>query len=158
DCTKIVGDDSVDDALVVGVVVQLSGQLLNKGPSLIAAMELAQDEIAQTAGGVPGMSGRKRPLVLVECDESQDPVRAARHLVDEAGLPALLGPTFSGQVVSVATTVTLPAGALLVPPTATSPALTQLEDQGLLWRTVPSDALQGGTLVQLVADLQTNLS
>jgi branched-chain amino acid transport system substrate-binding protein len=38
--------------------------------------------------------------------------------------------------------VTIPKGVLLFSPSSTSATITTLEDNGLVWRTAPSDALQ----------------
>jgi branched-chain amino acid transport system substrate-binding protein len=72
----------------------------------------------------------------------------ADYLVSDLGLPALFGPSASDDVLSVAEQ-TIPAGALLVSPSATSPALSDIDDRpnegsaGLVWRTAAPDSLQG---------------
>jgi branched-chain amino acid transport system substrate-binding protein len=156
DCTKVVGDYSRDDAVLVGGLFEVTNPTRD-GPSLFAGVELAQDEITQSAGGILGAGGGRRPFVLIECDENAELLRAASYLVNTIGVHAMLGPTNSGQVTSVATGVTIPQGALLISPTATSPAITALETQGLLWRTSPSDALQAKALVQLVAAAEARI-
>jgi branched-chain amino acid transport system substrate-binding protein len=156
DCTNPVGDYTPDDAFVVGVIVELTPPLYS-APSIRDAIELAQDEITQHASGLPGVGLRRRPFALIECDETVNPVRAAHHLVDDLGIVAVLGPTNSGRAISVATTVTLPVGALLLTPTATTTSLTALEAQGLVWRTSPSDDLQAKAQVALVAEVEAKL-
>jgi branched-chain amino acid transport system substrate-binding protein len=154
DCVKVVGDPSSDDAVILGVMAELTTAPLGNGPALAAAMELAEDEIAENAHGLPGAGATRRALVLVECSQSEDPLRAARYLVETIGVPAILGPSASGTAIAVATTVTLPAKALLMAPTATSPSLTALENDGLVWRTSPSDVLQAKALAGVVGDLE----
>jgi len=49
----------------------------------------------------------------------------------------------------VAQNVTIPNEIVLTSPASTSPAITRLEDNGYVYRTPPSDALQGEVLAQL---------
>jgi branched-chain amino acid transport system substrate-binding protein len=48
------------------------------------------------------------------------------------------------------TDVTIPAGVLALSPSATSPAITGLNDRGLVWRTAPSDEIQAEALAKLL--------
>ena len=121
-------------------------------------MELAQNEITENANGIPGAGQGRRPYVLVECDQTADAVRAASYLVDTIGVPVIIGPMFSGLAISVATAVTNPSGVLMISPTATSPSLTPLEAQGLVWRTSSSDVIQGAAMVALVHDVESRRS
>ncbi len=72
----------------------------------------------------------------------RQPYRAAKHLVDDVQVPAILGPAFSGVAINTAKQITIPSKVLLVSASATSPLITDLDDDGLVWRTCPSDALQ----------------
>jgi ABC-type branched-subunit amino acid transport system substrate-binding protein len=55
----------------------------------------------------------------------------------------------------VATSVTSREGVLTISPSATSPTITTLDDNGFLFRTAPSDAFQGVALARLVASKGT---
>jgi branched-chain amino acid transport system substrate-binding protein len=81
----------------------------------------------------------------------------ARHLAKDVGVPAILGPAFSGDTLKVATEVTVPAGTLLFPSSATAAAITNLNDKGLVWRTCPSDAIQAVPLAGLVSDMEAKI-
>jgi branched-chain amino acid transport system substrate-binding protein len=115
------------------------------------SIKLAMDDF-RTVDGIPGLNGAAtRPLVLVGCNdgvnEDQTDV-AAKHLVNEVGVPAIIGYAFSGNTISVAQDVTIPGNTLLFSPSATSAAITQLHmaDKGLVWRTAPSDNVQAAAL------------
>lgn len=117
------------------------------GKLLEDSIKLALDDFA-AASGIPGLSGgATRPLVLVGCNdgvnEDQTDV-AARHLVNDVGVPAIIGYAFSGNTISVAQDVTIPGDVLLFSPSATSAQITSLQatDKGLVWRTAPSDDVQ----------------
>ncbi len=76
-------------------------------------------------------------------------VETARFLVDTYAVPAIFGPASSTDTQAVFLEVG-PDGVLVISPSATSPALTDLdpdtvdnESPGLLWRTAPPDSFQG---------------
>ena len=57
------------------------------------AAELARQDFAQALGASAGRAGalHARPIGLVVCDEGEDALRAARHLVDDVEVPAVIG-------------------------------------------------------------------
>ena len=63
-----------------------------------------------------------------------------------------MGPWASSEVILTADNVSVAAAVPLVSPSATSPEITGLDDDGLVFRTAPSDVLQGRVLAGLVAD------
>ena len=155
DCKSIAGDVTSDDTIVLGTIFSTTG---TNGPAGIArqrSAELALNEIKQSVGGIrSGEGGRPHPLALVECDDTLDSVAPAQHLVDDLGVPAILGVASSTRVTEVATKVTIPKGVLLISPTATSQTLTSLPDANLVWRTAPSDVLQSVALVDQLAAVE----
>lgn len=117
------------------------------------AVQLAIIE-ARDQGGLDG-----RPVGVVFCTNQVDPAldsldqlaatrAVARYLAEDLAVDAIIGPPSSGAA-EVAFEVTGPAGVLMISPSASSPALTELEPDasdespGLLWRTVAPDSLQG---------------
>ena len=132
-----------DDVIVLGMLMPESGALAEVGPPIEDAAFLAQDEINQSGG----LLGRR--FVLAVCDTGTDAAqatRAAKWLVEQARVPAIIGPAASSATLQVANTVTVPGGVVIVSPSSTSPALTDLRDQDLVWRTAPSDAIQGAAI------------
>ncbi len=152
-----------DDAtIVLGSLTSLVGANQLKGEARVNALELALQEFA-IRGGVP-VGDKTRPVAFVSCndidlvqpDGGQDPavVRSSRHLVTTLGVAAVVGGGNSGTTTAALKETTL-KGALLIAPSATSPALTKSPDKaGLFFRTAPSDALQAIPLVQLVNDVE----
>ena len=144
DCQTIKGDSTNDDAIFIG---SLNSVTLDNGPSGIARQSSADLALAEiftnTGGGIrPTPTGTPRPLVLVECDDSVNAVVPATHLVKDLEVPAIIGIASSSNVIDVATNVTVPAGVLVISAAATSPAITLLPDNNLVWRTSPSDVSQ----------------
>jgi branched-chain amino acid transport system substrate-binding protein len=58
----------------------------------------------------------------------------------------------SGTTIAAAEAVAIPAGVVQISPTATSPAMTGIKDNDLLYRIVPSDNYQGDVLAKIVLD------
>ena len=117
------------------------------------AAELARREFNLVAGGLPALTegGPRRRFAFVVCDDSVNADRAARHLADDVGVPAIIGPVFSDTLIRVATEVTIQRGVLLISPAATSPFITNLANKnGLIWRTAPSDTVQSIAIALLM--------
>ena len=67
-------------------------------------------------------------------------------------LVAIMGADCSGVTGAIATNVAVPNGVTMVSPSATSPGLTSLADNGFFFRTAPSDAKGGQVLAQVALD------
>jgi branched-chain amino acid transport system substrate-binding protein len=114
------------------------------------AAALAIDEI-NTAGGLGN-----RQFGLVVCDTestSEGAIAATKHLVEALRVQAVIGPASSGETIDLFNGYAKEAGVLIVSPSATSTAITDLPDGGLVWRTAPSDAIQGVALSAYFADV-----
>ena len=101
-------------------------------------------------GGVLG-----RPVHGVTGDATRSPapaVRAARHLLEQEGVHAVVGPNASGAALPVVEIVTGPAGIPTISPSATSPRLTDADDDGFFFRTTLADTAQGPVLARVTRD------
>jgi branched-chain amino acid transport system substrate-binding protein len=108
------------------------------------AIKLALKEINDR-----GAAGKK--IALHVCDTASDPEltkKQVQWLVDEKKIVALL--TGGSSQTQKAAEVTLPKGVLTMSSSATTPELTTLQDMGLVWRTAPSDAIQGKVIASLL--------
>ncbi|WP_394839888.1 ABC transporter substrate-binding protein [Pendulispora rubella] len=154
ECTRVLGDAASDEAIFIGSLFpfeQSSGAPIENGVE-VALEEFRSVELPP----VPGET-RRRPLVLVACNDQGDgptAVRAAQHLVNDLGIPAIIGSAFSNVTLQVANQVTIPRSVLLVSPSSTSPTLTRLTDNGLVWRTCPSDVIQAEAHLALMPHLE----
>ena len=154
DCMKVIGDPANDDAVIVGALFSLSGTNQSSGTARMRSVEVAANDIKQNVPGIPvAASGKARPLVVLECDAATDVGRAATHLATELHVPAIVGPEASGDVITVSA-ITIPAGTMIISPSATSTAITNLQDDGLVWRTAPSDAVQALALLDQVSQVE----
>ncbi len=142
------GDDE-GEQLKIGFLVDFSGQLAEYGRVTQTGVDLAIKHINE-AGGVNGQD-----VIYVTGDTRVDAtqsVEEARRLVDVEGVHAIVGPLASSATLAVAESVTSASGVPHISPSATSPALTALGDDGYLFRTTISDAAQGVVLAQLATD------
>jgi branched-chain amino acid transport system substrate-binding protein len=133
----------------IGAILSATGGLAAFVPPIRAGIVLALEEI-NAAGGVLG-----RRLTLIEADDQTNPqagVTAATRLVQADNVAALIGPMASGITIAVANAVTVPAGVPIVSPSATAPAVSQINDNDTVFRTAVPDGLQGQVLARLVRE------
>jgi ABC-type branched-subunit amino acid transport system substrate-binding protein len=103
------------------------------------AIELAIGEI--NMGG--GVLGKKLDLVAADDGAYKDlAVLYADSLVRKYKVSAIIGPAGSARVIHLARTYLPDHPVLVVSPSASSSEISDLEDDGLVWRTMPSDAQQ----------------
>lgn len=140
-----------EDKVEIGSLMAMSGALASYGPPINNGVLLAAKHINE-AGGVLG-----REVDIITRDSKTDPtsgVDAAKKLVDVDGVNAFVGPLSSGVALPVAESVSIPEEVVQISPSATTPQMTDLDDDGYVFRTVPSDALQGVIIGQLALDLE----
>ena len=133
----------------IGAVMPLTGDLADFGESDAKGIELAVKEI-NAAGGVLGQE-----LGLSIADTRTSPqagVDAAKKLVNVENVAGLVGALSSGVTIPIAKSVSSQEGVPQISNASTSPVITDLKDNGYLFRTVPSDQLQGVVLGNIVAD------
>ena len=133
------------DAIKVGALVPLSGSIAPYGPPIIDGAKLAVEQI-NAAGGV---LGKKLELVVRDTASSPDVGRdAARKLVELDRVPAIIG-AFSSGVTLAVSSVTIPAEVVLISPVSVSAAISALDDNDYVFRTIVSNDVQGKVLARL---------
>ena len=114
--------------------------------SLVAPMakggEMAIKEVSDSG---LFLGGRKVVSVRGDstCIDAAAATAEAERLITSEGVVGINGATCSGATTAVLNNVVRPNGVVMISPSATSPALTTIEDNGYFFRTVPSDARQG---------------
>jgi ABC-type branched-subunit amino acid transport system substrate-binding protein len=162
ECTTLYGDYKNDNAVFFGAILPTTGGDASTGKPIENALKLALDDFNQVAKGLPAAPGTtaRRPMVLVGCSDNSNnmtAVTAAKHLVDDVGTVAIIGGAFSGVTIDIASTVTIPANVLLFSPSATSVAITDLDDHDLVWRTSPPDSAQAQALALYVPEIEAKV-
>lgn len=139
--------------LPIGVITSFTGDLSSFGEPIDTAARIAVDIINETIEeeGIEGISVE----VVASEDDQTDPtagVEAATKLVQSDNATVIVGALASSVTTPIAESVTVPNGVVQISPASTSPALTDLADDGFFWRTPPSDALQGQVLAEAMAE------
>jgi ABC-type branched-subunit amino acid transport system substrate-binding protein len=140
-----IGDSA--GTLTLGTVLPETGNLAFLGPPMIAAVELAVQDINE-AGGV---NGSEVELLLGDSGDGDGTVAnqtVDRHLA--AGADAIIGAAASGISLTFIDKVT-GNGIIQFSPSNTSPTFTDYDDNGFYFRTAPTDALQGPVLADRIA-------
>jgi ABC-type branched-subunit amino acid transport system substrate-binding protein len=131
--------------LKFGGLLPRTGALASAGAPIIAGARLAVAEI-NAAGGVLG-----QPVEWLDGDDGTSAQIAAATMdrFVAAGVQVMIGPAASGVSAAVLPKA-VAAGRILFSPSATSEALSQIEDKGLFFRTAPSDKLQARALADIL--------
>jgi branched-chain amino acid transport system substrate-binding protein len=159
-CFKVYPEAALgeDDVVLVGFMAPLNDEPdYGYGTPLMEGAELALSEMDANEALLPaaGDSGA-RMLAMLVCEHG-NAVETARHLVEEVGVQAIIGPAFSTPTLEVARDVAQPNGVLVLSASATSPVITEVNDGGLLWRTSPSDEWQAEALKWVLAEIEEHL-
>lgn len=142
------GSCETDGVLVVGTILPVTGDLAFLGPPEIAGTNMAVEDI-NAAGGVLGAD------VVIEQGDSGDTTTDTANLeVDRllaSGSDVIVGAASSAVSKTVIDKIT---GSCVIQfsPANTSPDFTTYEDDGLYFRTAPSDLLQGRVLANQILD------
>ncbi len=140
--------------VTIGVVMELTGPAGPYGQAGAKSVEMAFRDINQ-AGGVLGCA------LVADTRDSQSQgtvaVDAAKQLVEIGHVPAVIGGIISSVSIPILTAVTAPARVVQVSPASSSPTLTALgregKTNGIFFRTITSDALQGVAAAKYALDL-----
>jgi branched-chain amino acid transport system substrate-binding protein len=143
-------DSGRDNVVFLGSIMPTGEPFTALVQPLENAVQLAVDDFNETTG----LQG-DRDIAWVRCNDAggtATSVAAAEHLVGTVRVPAIVGPIFSESVLAVSD-VTIPEGVFLISPTASAEAITTLDDDNLVWRTIPSDVYQINALNDRLVDL-----
>jgi branched-chain amino acid transport system substrate-binding protein len=122
-------------------------------PDLVAPMAQAVDLAAANVNAQGGMFAGGESYKIIRADSACDPVAAVdavTKLINVNSVSAILGPVCSGATIAQAESVSFPAGVTTLSVSASSPAISTMEDgTDLMFRTAASDAYQGVALANL---------
>jgi len=130
--------------LVVGTILPVTGTLEFLGPPMIAAADLAAEDINRRFRGVELYQGDSGDTSTDTADTEVDRLLAS-------GAQVIVGAASSAVSLTVIDKITS-AGVVQFSPANSSPKLTTYPDNGLFFRTAPSDVTQARILAKLVAE------
>ncbi len=142
--TPVVAED-----IKMGIILGFTGPIESLTPAMAAGAELAMQEVSESGNLLGG-----KYVIPVRADstciDAAAASSAAERLITAEGVASIMGADCSGVTTAIANNVAVPNGVVMVSPSATSPALSTIDDNGYFHRTAPSDARQGEVLAGIV--------
>lgn len=138
----------------LGILLGFTGPIESLTPHMAAGAEMAAAEV--TASGKLLDSATVTTMRADSaCVDNGIAIASAEKLLAE-GANGIMGSDCSGVTGAVLQNVAVPNGMVMISPSASSPGLTTMEDNGLFFRTTPSDARQGEVMAQVLKDRGVN--
>jgi branched-chain amino acid transport system substrate-binding protein len=142
---------AIAEDVKLGIIFGFTGPIESLTQPMAAAAELAMKE-ATDSGIFLGGSTVSSVRGDSTCIDSAAAVSAAERLVTSDKVNAIVGGDCSGVTGAILQNVARPNGIVMISPSATSPALSTAEDDGLFFRTSPSDARQGQIMTEILME------
>lgn len=139
------------DEVKVGLMLGFSGPAESYAPPMAGGARAAVKEVAESGLFLGG-----KTLTLVEgdstCADAAIATSVAERFVTSDGVSGIIGALCSGATTAALQNVAVPNGMVMISPSATSPALSTIEDNGLFFRATPSDARQGAVMAEILLE------
>jgi ABC-type branched-subunit amino acid transport system substrate-binding protein len=157
DCSKVTGDPTDDRAIFIGSMFSLTGPQAATNLARQQSAALAVEQI-NAVGGVPANGdNRARKLVMVSCDEVANLDRAAKHLIEELEVPAIVGPNTSADTLRLSTEYSIPGKTLVMTPTGVASSIADLVDEQLTYQMAPTDVQRAGLMIDQLNSLEASI-
>lgn len=132
----------------IGFLGGFTGPIESLTPPIFEGAKLAVQQINDQGG----LNGGTLNIVSGDttCADATASANAADKLVNTDKVVGIVGALCSGATISAANNAAIPGNVVMISPASTSPALTELKDNDLVFRTAPSDAYQGEVLASLI--------
>lgn len=135
----------------LGIILGFTGPIESLAPHMRDGAKLAMKEVSDSGALLDGST-----VTPIEADstcvDSAAATAAAERLITSDGIKGIMGADCSGVTGAILTNVAVPNGMVMISPSATSPALSTTEDNGLFFRTAPSDARQGVVMTDILTE------
>lgn len=135
----------------MGVLLGFTGPIESLTPAMAAGAEMAMKE-ASDSGKFLGGETITSVRADSTCVDSAAATAAAERLITSDNVVSIMGADCSGVTGAVVNNVAVPNGVTSISPSATSPGLSEIKDNGLFFRTAPSDARQGEVLADVLME------
>jgi branched-chain amino acid transport system substrate-binding protein len=144
---------SHSNEIKIGVFLGFTGPIESLVAEMGPAAEFAIAEVNDSGlllGGASVSSVRGDTT----CVDAGAATAAIERLITADGVSGVVGGDCSGVTGAALTNVAVPNGMVMISPSATSPGLSHMnnEDNGLFFRTAPSDARQGVVMTDVLMD------
>ena len=146
----IAGIAAAED-IKIGVILGFTGPIESLTPPMAQGAELAMSEVSES-GALLGGSSVTAVRGDSTCIDSGAATAVAERQITSDGVKGIMGADCSGVTGAILSNVALANGMVMISPSATSPGLSTAEDNGLFFRTAPSDARQGVVMTEVLLE------
>ncbi|MBT8409488.1 MAG: ABC transporter substrate-binding protein [Alphaproteobacteria bacterium] len=143
------------EEIKIGVILGFTGPLESITPAMGDGAELAMAEVTES-GALLGGATVTPVRGDSTCIDAGAATAVAERLITADGVKAIMGADCSGVTGAILANVALANGIVMISPSATSPGLSTAEDNGLFFRTAPSDARQGVVMTEILMEEGVN--
>lgn len=149
--TALMAGAASADEVKIGILFGFTGDIESLSLAMVSGADYAIKEINDSGKFLNGST-----LTAVRGDSTCGDVAvataAAERLITAEGVKGIVGAVCSGTTRAVLQNVARPNGIVMISPSATSPALSTDEDDGLFFRTSPSDAREGEVMADVLME------
>ncbi|MEL6169472.1 MAG: ABC transporter substrate-binding protein [Pseudomonadota bacterium] len=143
------GSHAVDE-VKIGILVGFTGPIESLAAPMADGAELAMAEVTE-AGALLGGATVTPMRADTGCIDNALAVSNAERLIAD-GVAGIVGGDCSGVTGAILQNVAMANGMVMISPSATSPALSTVEDNDLFFRTAPSDAREGQVMAEILME------
>lgn len=143
--------DAHGNTVTLGVLLGFTGPAESLAPGMASGADLAMAEVSASGNLLGGMTVDSVRADST-CVDAAAAAASAERLISAESVDGVIGALCSGATIAALTNVAMPNGMVMISPSATSPALTTLEDNGLFFRVSPSDARQGVVMTEVILE------
>lgn len=144
--TLIAGSLSAEE-IKIGVMLGFTGPAESLAADMFGGTKAAIAEISDSGKFLGGTT-----VAVIQgdstCIDAAVSASVAERFITADGVSGIIGALCSGATIAALQNVAVPNGMVMFSPSATSPALTTIEDNGLFFRASPSDARQGQVMAE----------
>ncbi len=150
--TALLAGAASAEEIKLGIFIGFTGPIESLTGHMAAAADLAMAEVNASGKFMNGDT-----FVGVRADstcavDTAAGTAAAERLITAEGIKGMIGGDCSGITGAVLQNVARPNGMVMISPSATSPALSTADDDGLFFRTAPSDAREGEVMADILTE------
>ncbi|MEP3334011.1 ABC transporter substrate-binding protein [Sedimentitalea sp.] len=134
----------------LGILIGFTGPIESLTTAMAAGAELAMKEVTESGALLDSATVTPMRADTGCIDNGLSTANAERLIAD--GINGLIGGDCSGVTGAILQNVAIPNGMVMISPSATSPGLSTMDDNGLFFRTAPSDAREGQVMADILTD------
>lgn len=152
--TALLAGPALAEDVTLGVLFGFTGPIESLAPAMGSGAELAMAEVTESGKLLDGTKVSASRADTGCIDNGLATSNGERMIAD--GVAGIIGGDCSGVTGAILQNVAIPNGMVMISPSATSPGLSTMEDNGLFFRTAPSDAREGQIMADILKDRGIN--